>query len=133
MEHDGKSSIGLEEGLVAAASYFPGVGLLLLFLEKKSHFVRFHAVQSCLGHAILLLWCLAVSWIPPLHFLRWSYGLLALAFTAYMMYRSYDGEEYRLPLIGNLAFGAVYETEPHPDSLMDSNATPPNDEAAENS
>ncbi len=29
-----------------------------------------------------------------------------------MMIKAYHGEEYKVPVIGNLAFGAVYETEP---------------------
>lgn len=112
MEDDGKSSIGFEEGIVAAASYFCFLGLLILIIERKSDFVRFHAVQSTLGFGLLSIFWLAVKWISCLNFLVWAPGLIAFIFAVYMMIRALHGEEYKLPLIGNLAFGAVYETEP---------------------
>ena len=110
MDH-GKSSLGIEEGIVAAGSYFPAVGLLMLIIERKSAFVKFHALQSTLGFAILLGFYYLVYNLSWLFFLRpWAPGLVCLAFTATMMMKAYYGEEYRLPIIGGLAFHAVYDT-----------------------
>ncbi|HEY3297974.1 MAG TPA: hypothetical protein VGK34_04895, partial [Armatimonadota bacterium] len=36
-------------------------------------------------------------------------GLFALCLTAFMMIKAYDGVEFKLPLIGKLAFRVVYE------------------------
>ena len=110
MDDYGKSSTGFEENIVAAASYFGILGIIILFIEKRSHFVKFHAVQSMLGFSMLLVFWLAVKWISALYFLVWAPGLIALFVSGFMMIKSYDGEEYKLPIIGNLAFSAIYET-----------------------
>jgi len=34
-----------------------------------------------------------------------------------MMTRAYYGEEYKLPIIGSLAFAAIYDTAQEPDDL----------------
>ena len=115
MDEDGKSSIGLEEGLVAAASYFPVLGLVMLIIEKKSSFVRFHAVQSALGYAFIAVLWLAFRLMAVPAYFAWIPSALACGFAVVMMIKAYYGEEHRLPLIGNWAFAAVYETDP--DSL----------------
>lgn len=93
---------------MAAGSYFIITGPLVLLLEKKSSFVKFHALQSTLGFALLLAFYLAVKYLN-LTYLAWAPGLVSLAFTILMMLKAYYGEEYRFPLIGNLAFHAVYD------------------------
>lgn len=118
MTEDGRSSTGFEEGEVAAISYFGFLGVLLLIIEKKSDFVRFHALQSTLGFSFLAVFWLCVKWIPALQFLWWAPGLAALAFALFMMYRAYHGEEYKFPLIGNMAFNAIYDTESGPEDLL---------------
>jgi len=118
MDDYGKSSTGFDENIVAAASYFGFLGLVILLLEKRSTFVKFHAVQSSLGFGLLTIFWLSVKWIPILYFLIWAPGLFALIFALYMMIQSYDGEEYKLPVIGPLAFRAVYHTGAEPEDLL---------------
>lgn len=128
MEDVGKSSMGFEEGIVAAASYFGFLGLVILMLERRSDFVRFHAIQSTLSFGLLTIFWLVVKWIEALNFLAWCPGLLALIFAIYMMIRAYHGEEYKLPLIGRFAFDAVYETGSESEDLL---AEPSGDEKTE--
>ncbi len=111
MQEYGRSSIGFEENVVAVATYFGFVGLILFFVEKRSNFVRFHAVQSTLSFTLLMVFWLAVKWIHGLSFLSWAPGLSALIFTSYMMLKAYDGEEFKLPVLGKLAFCSIYEVE----------------------
>ena len=122
MDDYGKSSTGLEENVVAAASYFLALGFIVLMIEKKSHFVRFHALQSTLAYSLLAIFWMAIEAVPSLHILSFAPGLLALFICVCMMIKSYDGEEYKLPLIGKLAFAAVYETGPEREDLL---AAPP--------
>jgi len=120
MDDEGKSSLGLEEGLVAAAAYFCFLGLVVLILERRSNFVRFHAVQSTLGFILIAgLWLLFKWWAPPVY-ISWVPSMTALGFAAFMMIRAYYGEEHKLPIIGNLAFSAVYDsdTESGPEDLL---------------
>lgn len=120
MDNDGKSSIGLEEGLVAAACYFGFLGLVMLLIEKKSDFVRFHAVQSTLGFALIaILWLVFRLLQVPVYF-AWIPSMTALGFSIFMMIKAYYGEEHKLPIIGNLAFSAVYDSDPdsRPEDLL---------------
>lgn len=114
----GKSSTGFDENFVAAASYFGFLGLFILMIEKRSTFVKFHAVQSSLGFGLLSIFWLLAAWLSTLQFLIWAPGLLMLIFAIYMMIKSYDGEEYKLPVIGPLAFRAIYQTGPEPEDLL---------------
>ena len=116
-EHHGRSSLGMEEGVVAAASYLPFLGLVMLIIERRSNFVRFHAVQSILGFALLLIFYLIQKWFD-LYYIWWAPGTAAGCFSLYMMARAYYGDEYKFPVIGPLAFGAIYDTEP--DDIADS-------------
>lgn len=120
MDDQGKSSIGLEEGLVAAASYFCILGIVMLIIEKKSNFVRFHAVQSTLGFAFIAVLWLAFRWLAVPVYIAWIPSMTALGFAVFMMIKAYYGEEHRLPIIGNWAFAAVYETDPdsRPEDLL---------------
>ncbi|MHB0913434.1 MAG: DUF4870 domain-containing protein [Armatimonadota bacterium] len=110
MDEYGKSSFGFDENIVAAASYFGPLGLLVYLKEKKSNFARFHSAQSIMGFGALLLFWVLVTCVPFLAFLRLAPGLFAFIFSLFMMLKSYDGEEYKLPIIGSLAFLCVYET-----------------------
>lgn len=105
----GKSSFGFEENIVAAASYFL-VGPVIYVKEQYSHYVRFHALQATLGYAFLMVFWLAVQLIPILAFLSMIPGLLALIFVVFMMKKAYDGVEYKLPIIGKIAYESVFET-----------------------
>ncbi len=108
MDH-GKSSLGFEEGIVAASSYLGFVGLLMLIIERKSAYVKFHALQSTLGFVILLGIYLVIKYCN-LVYLNWAPGLMCLAFIGFMSLKAYYGEEYQLPIIGKLAYHAVYDT-----------------------
>jgi uncharacterized membrane protein len=113
MDDYGKSSLGFDENIVAAASYICIAGPILLFwLEKKSDFVKFHALQSTIGFALLgVLWML-VRLVHGIWFLWWAPGLLSLYFSLSMMYRAYYGEQYQIPVIGPLAMRCIYNTDP---------------------
>ncbi len=130
MDDYGKSSTGFEENLVAAASYFGFLGLFILIIERRSTFVKFHAVQSSLGFGLLSVFWMLVKWIPSLYFLIWAPGLLMLIFAICMMIKSYDGEEHRLPIIGSLAFRIVYHTGPDSEDLLAPEPTNQQDQEA---
>lgn len=113
MDDYGKSSTGLDENIVAAASYICIAGPILLFwIEKRSAFVKFHALQSMLGFALLGILWLLIKLVHGIWFLWWAPGLLALYFSISMMYRAYYGETYKIPVIGPLALRHVYDTNP---------------------
>ncbi|MGB9878307.1 MAG: DUF4870 domain-containing protein [bacterium] len=81
--------------------------LLIFFLEKKSLYVRFHALQSFLLGicvAVITVVFYALSKITSYAVgLFWIFQLLVLVIWAIALFNSVKGEEFKLPIIGDLA------------------------------
>jgi uncharacterized membrane protein len=102
--HTEKTSTGLDANVAAALSYLVGfvTGIIFLVVEKQNRFVRFHAMQSILVFAGIVAIDILLNLVPLL-------GALAVAFVIVpasavlwllLMYKAYQGEEFRLPLVG---------------------------------
>lgn len=89
-------SSGLDENVAAAISYIFIVGLIFIFIEKNSKFVRFHAIQSVLVSVIFGIFSL----IP---FVNIFTGLAALIILIFGAYKAYNKEMYKFPFVGNIA------------------------------
>ena len=120
-----KSSTGLDENVAALLSYIFGwiSGLIFFLIEKDSRLVRFHAMQSILFNAVIIvisivLWVvmfilLAIgtqlpgimsSLIGLLITLVWivfSVGLL-IAWVMCLI-KAFQKQYFKLPIIGNMA------------------------------
>lgn len=87
-------------GLVPAA--------FLLYKEKKNGFVRFHAMQSLVFFGAVYLLTTVLDFIPVL---GWVIALLlspiytSVSFIVWLLllWKTYTGEEYKLPYFGALA------------------------------
>lgn len=94
------------ENLLAAASYLLGfiTGIVILLIEKQSHFVRFHAMQSTVLFGGIFIVNIALGFIP---ILGWLVGLLLslVAFILWivLMWKAFQGEMYKVPYVGELA------------------------------
>jgi uncharacterized membrane protein len=121
----GKSSTGLDENIAALLAYVFGwvSGLVFFLLEKDSKLVRFHAMQSilfCVVVAVLgialwivtFLFVLVAAMVPDV--MESLFGLFAtliwLVFSiagliAWILcvVRAYQGQFFKLPIIGNMA------------------------------
>lgn len=90
------------QNLMAAASYLLGfiTGVVMLLVEKNNKFVRFHAMQSVVTFGLLFVlglvpvigWVLGVV-LVPITFILWLV----------LMFKAYQGEMYKLPLVGDFA------------------------------
>lgn len=104
--HIGKSSTGLDGNIAGLLSYALGLftGILFLVLEKDSRFVKFHAMQSILVSASLILINMISGFIP---FIGWFLGLLVAPISfilwLFLMYQAYQGKFFKLPVIGDFA------------------------------
>jgi len=120
-----KSSTGLDENIAALLSYLLGwVGGLIFFLiEKDSRLVRFHAMQSILLSAVaavvgFVLWILSLilaiigsALADALGALVWIlamlvfcvFGLALLVGAILCMVKAFQGQYFKLPVIGNFA------------------------------
>ena len=104
----GPSDLGLDPKVSALLAYLLGiVGGIVFYVISKDSYVRFHAMQS------ILLWiAMAVIWIvffiisipfSFLFFLDWLVYLAIFALWIVMMIKAYQGEKYKLPLLGDMA------------------------------
>ena len=100
------SSTGLEPKLAGLLAYLLGPlsGIFFLVMEKQSAFVRFHAMQSTLTFVGLFVLSIVLGIIPLLgQVLSNAIGLLQLALWIFLMFKAFQGEVYRLPLVGDIA------------------------------
>jgi len=97
-----KTSVGMEENIEGALCYLLGwvTGLIFYLIEKDNEFVRFHARQSILTFLPLFILGIVVSWIP---FLGWVIGLLTFILWLVLMIKAYQGNKFKLPVVGNIA------------------------------
>jgi len=119
-----KSALGLDPNITALIGYLIGiVALVLIFIEKNNRFVRFHAIQSVLWSAgIVVIWIVvaivgsiigfAIAMASStLAYLVWAiFILLYLAFFFALIgglifgaIKSYGGNMTKLPIVGGMA------------------------------
>jgi uncharacterized membrane protein len=123
----GKSALGLDANITALLGYIIWiVALIALVMEKENRFVRFHAIQSLLYHAAIIVVMIALGIIGMflgvasavagssggaigglfggLIGLIWMVVFLAyLVGLVYAAVQAYGGKWFKLPLIGNMA------------------------------
>ncbi len=101
------TTLGLEENIEGALCYSLGLitGILFLLVERESQFVRFHAIQSTSVFLPLFL-------IQIFTFFSFTFASLILSpiivfleavLWVFLMYKSFQGEMYKLPLFGNFS------------------------------
>ena len=119
-----KSALGMDGNVTALIGYIVGiVALVLIFIEKDNKFVRFHALQSVLWSAICIVGIFVVAIVGTILALVLSQvsaglggiiGLLAmliylgliLAMLGGLLFgaiKAYGGDQFKLPIAGNLA------------------------------
>ena len=121
----GKSSTGLDENIAALLSYVFGwvSGLIFFLIEKDSRLVRFHAMQSLLFNVLvavvgIALWIVLfvvfmiaaqisgtlATLLSLVSVLVWGVFLLGiLAGFILCLVKAFQGQYFKLPVIGNLA------------------------------
>ncbi len=109
MSKDNKTSIeNFEPNVVAAFSYIipPITGIIFYLIEKRSKFVRFHAMQSILFGAVAYA---VITFINSLRVFYIGYFLypfatvFGFAVWLFLIWKAYQGEEFHLPYIGKFA------------------------------
>lgn len=106
-----KTSLGLQENVVGALTYilFWLTGFIFLLIEKENRFVRFHAIQSMLTFIPLALIVFLVAWIPYYGWMIADFlGFISLFLLLICVILAYRGLKFKLPVVGNIAYNAVY-------------------------
>ncbi|WP_339164106.1 DUF4870 domain-containing protein [Siminovitchia sp. FSL W7-1587] len=109
-ENDRKSSTGLEENVAGLLCYLGTfvTGIIFFILEKKSPFVKFHAMQSMVLYATLWIVGTGVSYVP---FVGWLFKLLislvGFILWVLLMVQTYHRERIKVPVVGDIAENLV--------------------------
>lgn len=100
----GKSSTGLDANVAALLCYLVGLisGLVFFLIEKQNKFVRFHALQSLITFLAFAVLNVVLGFVT----LGFAWPLLSLAeliVWVLLMVKGYQGEKFKLPVIGDIA------------------------------
>lgn len=125
-----KSGSGLEPNIAAALSYIWIVGVIFFLIEKENRFVRFHAMQSILfgiANSLIMIVLVIVGFVLTFAFgiggamvgggvgtlvsmliwliwlLFWLIGIALFAVLIFAAVKAYQGQKFKLPIIGNMA------------------------------
>jgi uncharacterized membrane protein len=105
--HTEKTSTGLDANVAAALSYLIGfvTGIIFLLVEKENKFVRFHAMQSTLVFAGIVAIDILLQIVPILGALVVVFVVIPVSAVLWLllMFKAYQGEDFKLPLIGQMA------------------------------
>jgi len=120
-----KSSTGLDENVASLLAYVFGLvsGLIFFFIEKDSRLVRFHGMQSTLLAGVfwigeIALWILSTILVIIIGYISgllgtlvwfvmmlvaFVLGIAALIGWVMCMIKAYQGQYFKLPVLGNFA------------------------------
>ena len=97
----------MDANIAAALSYLVGfvTGVIFLLLEKENKFVRFHAMQSTILFAGIVVIDILLQLVPILGALVVIFVVIPASAILWLllMFKAYQGEEFRLPLVGDMA------------------------------
>jgi len=118
----GKTSMGLDANVAALLSYVLTwvTGLVFFLVEKENRFVRFHAMQSILFGACWFIIAIVFMFVS-ITLAMMDIGLLSLLFVPIriifwlgffaawimLLIKAYQGQMFKLPIIGKMAEGIV--------------------------
>ena len=102
----GKTSTGIQPNVAALLSYVLGVitGIIFFIIEKENKFVRFHAMQSIITFGGLFVIQMVFAFIPVIGAIIVPIiSIASLILWVILMVKSYQGEKFKLPIIGDIA------------------------------
>ena len=113
-----KSTMSLEPGVAVLLAYLLSLvgGIVIFMMEKENKFVRFHAMQSIILNIVALITFVILSVLMAIVTALTAgiggicgivlFPLLGVAFAVFAliaMIKGYQGEMYKIPLIGDFA------------------------------
>ncbi|CAG8521061.1 3768_t:CDS:2 [Funneliformis caledonium] len=102
-----ETGLPIRVDIEAALAYALGcvTGVMLLIMEQKNDYVRFHAWQSSLLFATIFFFHFIILFINSV--LSWIFAILEIGLIIFLCYRAYvDGitlERFEMPIFGTLA------------------------------
>ncbi len=102
----GKTSTGIQANVAALLTYLLGVitGVIFYLIEKENKFVRFHAIQSSITFGALLVLGIVLGFVPIIGVMLMPIlGIAQIILWIYLMIKAYQGELFKLPIVGDMA------------------------------
>ena len=106
MADQGKSSTGMQANVAALLAYVLGLvtGLVFFLIEKESTFVKFHAMQSIAFSVVMFVAGFILAFIPFIGAVGIALlNLAGLVVWVLLMIKAYQGERFKLPVLGDFA------------------------------
>ena len=106
MPEEIKTSTGMNQNVAGLLCYLAGwiTGLIFFLIEKENRFVRFHAMQSIITFGSLTVLFMVLGFIPILGWMVMPIlGILQVILWIVLMVKAYQGELFKLPMIGEIA------------------------------
>jgi uncharacterized membrane protein len=124
------TSSGLDPKVAGALSYIWIVGLIFFFVEKENRFIRFHSMQSIIfgiANSVIMIVLVILAGILTFAFgiggaivggvagglismlvwvvwlIFWLFVLIFLIGLVFAAVKAYQGQMFKLPIIGNMA------------------------------
>jgi uncharacterized membrane protein len=111
------ASAGMSSNVVAALAYFFITGIIFLLMDqfKRDKFVRFHSFQAVAYGVITTIFWMVWNRIVFAGFYSFGFlwtifslvnlliSLALFAFWLFLMYKAYNNETYKIPVIGDWA------------------------------
>ena len=98
------SSDGLDPKVGGLLAYLFGfVSGIKLYLISKDPYIRFHALQSTIFFIAIWIAILVLTFIPVINLITPILYLLEIVMWIVLMVKAYQGEKFKLPVIGDMA------------------------------
>jgi uncharacterized membrane protein len=100
-----KATFGLDENLASALTYVLGflTGIVFFLMEKENKTVRFHAMQSIITFLGTFVVIVVISFIPFINLITPLLGLVVLILWLVLIIKAFQGEKFKLPVVGDMA------------------------------
>lgn len=106
-----KTTLGIDENIESMFCYL-GIwitGIIFLFLEKENNHVRFNAMQSLITFFSLFIISALIIIIPVIGpILSGIITVIGAFIWLLMLYKTYNGEVYKLPIVGDIAEEKIF-------------------------
>ena len=108
-----KTSIGLDENIASLLCYLLVwvTGIIFYLIEKDNKMVKFHALQSVLTFLPLSIvyWIITILfwWSGIGYILAMLIGIIMFILWIVLMIKAYQGERFKLPIVGDIADNAT--------------------------
>lgn len=91
-------------GMLAYVTIIPAIIFLVTAPYNRNRFVRFHSFQCIFLAIAWVVLHIAIGLLPFIHFMLWSLlGLVGLILWIVLLLKAYQGEKFKLPVVGDLA------------------------------